>query len=379
MPLIMVGPGESCVLSGEGEANALESSKLPPSGDWSGSESPASGEDLADSDPVSADHGQPPAPSESDAAPVRKRRASLTRAVRQRAVRGLPSGTVADAWVQEFDAKHPQVASLAPLPYRPTHFVEAYDLTAAERAALDKRALRRANVNSGNVVDRVLALVPFLDRWREAIWRVPVDHAAIDRIDTYARAFSHSDTAAATTLEPAPPPLVSAPEDAPVFTAKERLRKLLGIVIETRRVLLSDARNLVVQGAIQAAALRGLKGRGGYHAVALDVLMLVNLIRDAEPEVRALSTQKDEALEHATKDAQDLIESAARTSTKARDAAQSLAYEDRARAFTLLWYAYQEAQRALAFILWHSKRGRDVLPTLMVGVGRKKGTQRSPE
>lgn len=283
----------------------------------------------------------------------------------------LPSAALAAAWIREFDARPARGVSPPALPYRPTDFGEAHALTAAKRAALPKKDVRRANVNASNVVARVLGVVPFLDLWREAIWRVPVDHEAIDQLDTLARAFSHADALAAVTQERAKP-IVSAPHETRALTPKGRLRKLLELSIETRRGLRSEVNNLITQGLMPPNAVGGLRGGSGYLDVGIDILVLVTLLRDAPAEVRARSAQTDAALDLAEQRGSDLLESAALTPTKRRGAEQTLAYEDRARAFTLLWHAYREAQRALTFILWHEARVREVLPTLMVGVGRKK-------
>lgn len=369
MPAIMVGHGETKALTMDLEEDGLESTAPGVRASATVAAAPA---------PAGEEESDGPAPRESARVPARRRRFLLNRAGLQKQARALPSAAEAAAWVREFDARPARAASPPPLPYRPTDFGEAFVLTAAKRAALTKKQVRRANVNSGNVVARVLAVVPFLDQWREAIWRVPVDHEAIDQLDTLARAFGHSDVDAATTTERAKP-IDAAPHDKRVRTPKERLRELLALSIERRRVLRSDVRNLIVQKALQAEAVAKLAGGSGYSEVGNDILMLVTLIRDGSPEVRALSTQNDAALDAASQLAYDLLETAARTSPKRRGAAQTLAYEDRARAFTLLWRAYREAQRALAFILWDKARARDVLPTLMVGVGRKKGQARGGE
>ncbi len=66
-----------------------------------------------------------------------------------------------------------------------------------------------------------------------------------------------------------------------------------------------------------------------------------------------------------------LIDTSAKAAAKGITTARDLAIEERARAYTLLWLAYREAQHALRFIFRDQLAVKAVLPTLLVGRGRK--------
>lgn len=273
------------------------------------------------------------------------------------------------AWEAEVAGLPPR-GYLPPLPYRPTDYAEAHALTAADRAALAADAVRGANVNAGKVLALVLSLIPLLDRLRPAFAHVAVDVALIDRIDTLVRAFAYADALASGALDPTSPDPWE-PGSTRVLTPRQRLRSLFRRNIEARRGLNSDVRNLMVQGKVPAGALKNLKGGVGYYNTGKDVLTLVTVLRDAAPSVRAASSMSDAVLEQYTQLAYNLINLSSRISERSENTA--LAWDGRARAFTLLWNAHSQAQRALTHILWDVMDVKDVLPSLMVGVGRKKG------
>lgn len=278
---------------------------------------------------------------------------------------------VTAAWEAEVAALPPR-GHLPPLAYRPTDYAEAYALTAADRAALSPDAVRNANVNAGKVLGLVATLVPMLDRLRSAFALLPVDVMLIDRIDTFLRSFAYSDAVARGALDPASADPWE-PGSTRVLTPKQRLRSLFRRTVEARRSLNSDVRNLIIQGKVPKDARKNLKGGVGYYNAGRDVMTLITLLRDASPEVRAASSMTDEVLDHYAKVAYDFIHLSALIAERSEN--KLLAWDDRARAFTLLWNAYSQARRAVTHIVWDVMNVNDVLPSLMVGVGRKKGVK----
>ncbi len=309
--------------------------------------------------------------------PTRKRAAkrgrSSRRAPNSKALRQQLLQAVMTAWEAELAAR-PPTGALPPLPYRPSDYAEAHAVTAAERAAIPARDVRKANVNAAKVVALALAVVPVLDQLRPALATLPAGVAMIDRIDTLARSFSYSDALARGALDPTSTDRWE-PGSKRVFTPRQRLRNLLGRTIAARRSLNSEVRNLILQGKLPKVAVEGLKGGAGYYNAARDVLTLVTVLRDAPATVRAASSLGDAELEQYTQLAYELTNAHAQMSP--RSETKLLAWDNRARAFTLLWHAYREAQRALTYILWGLLKVTDVLPTLMVGVGRKKASRRN--
>ncbi len=128
--------------------------------------------------------------------------------------------------------------------------------------------------------------------------------------------------------------------------------------------------NLIVQGSLPATALHALSHKVGYCNTAKDVLALVHLIRQVDANAPCQSTFGEATLEQFSAIAHELFTYAARR-TKPGTPSEQRAYalDEQARAFTLLWRAYREAQRAVAMLLWDKGDYRDVLPSLMVGVG----------
>lgn len=257
-----------------------------------------------------------------------------------------------------------------PLPYRPTHYAEAFALTGDERRALSEAQILRPIVKAGKMVAEALAAVPFLDRMRPYIAALPVEFERIDRIATYARALGHSDAQLGMAMEVTLPEF-ALPGETLALTRTQRLQRLVQFALAARRRLHSELKSFIQLGYLPVGALSKLKGGRGHYNVATDVLSLLEL------RLRAVA-----AGAHSNIDAADLRDyntlactlndTSAKAAAKGTNTARDLAIEERARAYTLLWLAYREAQRALTFIFRDQLAVKAVLPTLLVGLGRKR-------
>lgn len=369
MPSEMVGHGEpkGPIVGGEGIEEPAEAAVESEQQAARDAEPPVSAATFLPTEPTAA-AGRRPTHKRSAKRGRSSRRAPKSKALKQRLLHAVMT-----AWEAELAARPPS-GELPPLPYRPTDYAEAHAVTAVERAAIPARDVRKANVNAAKVVALALAVVPVLDQLRPALARLPAGVSMIDRIDTLARSFSYSDALARGALDPTSTDPWE-PGSKRVLTPRQRLRNLLGRTIEARRSLNSEVRNLILQGKLPQVAVEGLKGGAGYYSAARDVLTLVTVLRDAPAAVRAASSVGDAQLEQYTQLAYELTNAHAHMSPLSET--KLLAWDNRARAFTFLWHAYREAQRALTYILWDILKVTDVLPTLMVGVGRKKASRRS--
>lgn len=249
-----------------------------------------------------------------------------------------------------------------PLPYRPTDHAEAFELTAEHRRALRRDQIRHLNAKPAQCVARALGAVPLLDEWRPRMAVLPVKLELIDLIPTLARALSHADARLAVALEIAAPAFM-AQRETPVFTRRELLHRMVRLALEERARLHSEIRNLVTLKRVAPNALSNLKGGKGFSNVAHDVLTLLEL-RRAAVAAGARSNLSEEDSERCRVLAYALFETNARTPNGV-DAVRAAALEERSRAFTLLWLAYSEAERAFAFIFWSYGKQRTVLQALV--------------
>jgi hypothetical protein len=307
---------------------------------------------------------------ERDAEPSRRKKRKRGKPSAQSIATSLLLPAVRAKW-------HAEVAAFGgrreapPRPYCPTDYAEAYALTADERRAIPKASIRHPNTEIGKLVTRVLGAFAALEPWRDEIACLPVDIAKIDRIPTYVRALSHSDAQLAPTLEMMVPEFL-APGETMVLTRQQVVQRLLQLALAARSVLHSQVKALIILGRIPPGALAGLAGGNGYYNTAKDVLSLIELLRTAVG-CGATANISEEELERYTVRAYKLIEASALTSPSGVGMTRTLAKQERSRAYTLLWAAYREAQRALTCIFWDEADVGVVLPTLVVGAGRKPG------
>jgi hypothetical protein len=211
-------------------------------------------------------------------------------------------------------------------------------------------------------VARALAVCPLLEEWRSQMVFLPVKLWLIDLMPTLARALSHADARLAMALEVSNPDL-NAPGETRALTRRELMQRMLQVALVERARLHSEVRNWITLGRLPTGALSNLKGGRGYSNVAHDVLSLIELRRAALTSGAASSISEEDVRRCALL-AYGLIETSART-PNGIDAVRAAALEERSRAFTLLWLAYNEAERALTFIFWNYGKQRVVLPALV--------------
>lgn len=253
----------------------------------------------------------------------------------------------------------------------PTDYREAYDLTAEERRAIPKERIRHPNAKVGKLVQCALAAALRLEPWRDEMACLPVDLAKIDRLRSYIRAVSHADAELAMTLEVEVPDVL-VPGETMVLTRQQIVQRMLQRALAARGCLHSEVKALIKLGRIPPGALSNLAGGNGHYNTAKDVLALIELLRTAVGSGAASNIPEDQ-LERYTLLAYKLIEASSLNTTNRGGAARAQALEERSRAYTLLWLAYRQALRALTYIFWDECEVSVVLPSLVVGAGRKPG------
>lgn len=127
---------------------------------------------------------------------------------------------------------NPQTTTPGTTPANPvSRYREAFDATAADREALVDDELATINLDIGACVQMALAAVPRVVPLRDEIAPLPVKHALIDQLETYARAAGHAHAVYA--VASAPP---------------EELNALYEDAVKRRATMRSDVQNLVNHG-----------------------------------------------------------------------------------------------------------------------------------
>lgn len=305
---------------------------------------------------------------ESDAAPSRRKKRKQRKSSADSIANSVLLPVVRAKWQTEVAAFGGRRE--APLrPYCPTDYAEAFELTADERRAIPKERIRHPNTKIGKLVTRVLGAFAALEPWLDELTALPVDVEKIVRIPTYIRSLSHADAQLAPAVEMLMPEFL-APGETMMLTRQEVVQRLLQLALTARRCLLSQVKSMIALGRITPGVVGGLTGGNGHYNTAKDVLSLIELVRRAVG-CGATSGIPEDDLERYTLLAYKLIETSSLTAPNGGRAARTLAKQERSRAYTLLWLAYREAQRALTFIFWDMADVGIILPTLVVGAGRK--------
>ncbi len=239
---------------------------------------------------------------------------------------------------------------------RKARFREAYERSLPDMAALPDSELLSINL------DIPSAVATTLGAWKEiALLRDQVmglhdfDVTRFDKLETYALAAwqAHSSYVAAST--PAEP-----------------IQELADKAVASREQLLSDAVALGKRGLIDGERLKELKGPVGYKNVAIDIGVLVALLRERWAVVASKTALSAEELDAAETLADQLI-----TAVGQREQAPlvvATAADNRQRAFSLLIKTYDQARRAISYLRWNKDDIESIAPSLYAG--RQNGNHR---
>jgi len=241
-----------------------------------------------------------------------------------------------------------------PLPARPFDYREAYELTAAARAALSKTAIVNAGAFDVAYATKVaIGAVPNIDRYRDALaQRFEDDLEQIDRIDTYARGATHALVLLSTTATP-----------------PEKVQAVYDAALEARRFMYSDINNLITLGLVAPKTLSDVSNDAGYINVSTDIQKLVTIAEKLDDAVEArLAISVDKRNEYLLL-AYQLTELSSRRDSSGLTVEQ--ARDNLARAITLFVKAWDTAERAFTYLLWENQAWRTVVPSLYKPKTRK--------
>jgi hypothetical protein len=226
----------------------------------------------------------------------------------------------------------------------------AYEQTAADRAALADEDVLTPSFDLTSAVHIAVGALNHIAGLRPQMDGLPVDVTVIDRVGLYAHAAGYAHALFVINAEPPP-------EQQAVYEA----------ALQARLRLRSDASNLALYGIVNADALDGLKGDTGHRNVGYDVLSLVAIHRAAQSRSAGRTAIAPEALEEYDVLASRLLDMVAKRETQLKE--QSDVVNQRRRAATLLIHAYDEAQRAVAFLRWKQGDADKLTPSLFAAKG----------
>jgi hypothetical protein len=220
--------------------------------------------------------------------------------------------------------------------------------------ALSPEQFEVINTDVKDMCSAVLGTMRELRSWRERIAKeLPsFDLARFDKLEdfTHALTFAHAQYLTATEE---PDSLDDVFEDA----------------VKLRDVLLSEVRLLVSRGVVNAATLDDLQGSNGFKNVAMDLMALMNVLLNVWPQIKdktfLSNTELNLALQYGTWLMRTVGERAQ------GPAVVAAATDLRNRAFTLVMVTYEDARRALTYLLDDKDKVDDVLPGLRPGRPRK--------
>ena len=212
------------------------------------------------------------------------------------------------------------------------------------------------NLDVQLVVTTVLAAGPGLRSLREdiAAYLKDFDVEQFDAIRTYAEAlaFAHAAYLAA-----------SAPPDT--------LPQLAARAMELRDQLLADSTALARRNLVDGKRLHELKGGNGYLNVGSDLGVLVSMLRERWTDVQGKSAIQQSEVDEAER-LFERVTNAYAERAQLSSSAQA-ASDERARAYTLLVKAYDQARRAASYLRWTQNDADKVVPSLYAGRNGSRG------
>jgi hypothetical protein len=239
-------------------------------------------------------------------------------------------------------------------------FSKAFDETAAERAALQPEDFMHIGFDTTRAVRLVLAAVTRIERLKDEIAELPLDHAFLNRLDLYVHAAGFAQARCNA-----------------VHSPPEVLKALYEEAVSYRAMLHSDALNLITHARLSADAVNEIKNETGFYNVGFDLMSLVTLFREAAPRIIGRTATQPADLLRAEQVATELLELAARRDEYERS--QPTLREDRLRALTLLIRCYQETRRAVQFVRFHHGDAEQIAPSIYTArKGRKRGEVLDP-
>lgn len=262
-------------------------------------------------------------------------------------------------------ATTPDVSAVPAVPAIPAPharaFQSAYEKTAADRDALRTVDLLPINMDVQAAFDTVIGALPRLKLLRgDIVAALPsFDVTWLDWLEMYALALSYVNAMLQSSSIPT-----------------EELPRLALRATKLRDKLFADASLLAQRGMLDHRQLSELRGGSGYENVAVDLFVLVRIMRERWSEVAGKGqTGLAEILEA------EQLASRIRRSHAARaeqSTTMAAAREGRLRAFTLLVRAYDQTRRAVTYVRWNAGDADKLAPPLSVWARREAPRGRMP-
>lgn len=223
-----------------------------------------------------------------------------------------------------------------------------------ELLALPRNRVRRVNEAIPRAVKIVLGALQYLRALRPRIDALPeFDATVLDRIEDYALCLLHAHTIWLSTTEP-----------------RDDLPALLQEAVSLKDRFLHDAQALAHRGLIDPSKLQLLTEWDGYAHVATDLGCLQKILEDDWDRIEGQSAVTLDELAHAEKLALRMNRLRGQRMLPEKSSRDQAA-DIRARAYTVLVNAYEQARRAVDFLLWDDPQRASVTPTLYRGRPRK--------
>lgn len=238
-------------------------------------------------------------------------------------------------------------------PGAPSKSAEALAHVAAEMSALAPSDFATINVDIPQAVAVVLGVLPHLAELRPRLIKALPEHpiAAFDKLETYTLAAYHAH-------------IVWLPPE----TTENRVAALLEEATPLRELLLGDAEALGRRKLLDGKVVAEIRAGQGNIDKANDLVAL-----------SALFTTRWDDIEHKTAASLEEVRRAGElgplllAALGVRDHGVPLepdaAADQRRRAFTLFFRAYDEIRRAVSYLRWHEGDADQIAPSLYKGRG----------
>ncbi|WP_441286620.1 hypothetical protein ACSRUE_30355 [Sorangium sp. KYC3313] len=236
-------------------------------------------------------------------------------------------------------------------PAAPPQAAAAFDETLPEIEALSPDRLIAINLDIPRVVSQVLGVLPGLLALRSAIAeRLPTHElASLDRLETYALAAWYAHLAWLSS-----------------GGAENALKPLLAEAAPLRENLLSDAEALARRGLLDGDTVAEIRAGQGYIDTANDLVALSALFTASWSEVAGRTAATEEEVKRAGEIGPQIL-AALGVREHGKGPGPTEAADRRARTFSLLVHAYDQARRAVTYLRWDEGDADAIAPSLYKG------------
>jgi hypothetical protein len=232
-----------------------------------------------------------------------------------------------------------------------------------EIQAVSEETLSPILIDIPTAVTTVLGVLPRIRELRPEIEETlrKFDFAEFDRLEQYTLAVSHAHA-------------LHRAAHGPKLPIARMGREL----VEIRDMLLSDARSLASHRLISAEWLAGCRATPGHRALAYDVLMLVEVLKDAWDQVHDRTPVTLAELDRAAAGAERLLTAVGLKDQAAPTVAKATVM--RRQAFGLFLKVYARARAAVQYLRAEIGDADEIAPSLYAGrAKRKKAEADAPE